>query len=96
MSVTTILLIKMNRYIRIFRAAGATNPSNAIIPAAHGIRNSLIFKRLIRKGVLVAASDNKYYLNQEKEVFYRKHRQKIVVVLLVLILLGIMLGILTV
>ena len=55
--VPSIILIRMLRFIRIFRSANATSVSGAIDPQQYGINNSLPFQKLVRKGILVEAGD---------------------------------------
>jgi predicted nucleic acid-binding Zn ribbon protein len=93
MSAPAVILIKMNRYIRIFREAGATNPSQSIIPEEHGIRNSYIFKKLVRKGILIPVDDQRYYLDEVKEADDRKRRRTMVSILLLLIVALIIFGV---
>ena len=92
MSVATVIHMKMNRYIRIFRTAGAIDPSHAINPVEHGVRKSLIFIRLVRQGIIISVNDDLYYLDEEKESAHRRRKQMIVAIVLLLITVGIIAG----
>ena len=92
MCVTTIILAQINKYIRIFRQANATSPSRAIIPWEYGIRNSLVFQKLVRQGIFVPVNEERYYMDEIKEAAYRKQRQSIAAILLLLLLAGLIIG----
>ena len=92
MSAGTVLLIQMRRIVRVFRDAGATHPAAAIIPAQHGLRQSFAFQKLVRKGVLIAVNAERYYMDEEAEAKYRKQRQSIVLVIMLLLLAGLLIS----
>jgi len=92
MSVATIILAQMNRYVRLFREQNATTPDRAIIPKEYGVRKSFAFQRLVRQGVLIPVNDDRYYLDEEKEAVYRKRRRSIAQIMFILILIGILIA----
>jgi hypothetical protein len=85
--IASIVLIKMKRYIRIFRSLNATAVSSAIIPQQYGIGNGLIFQKLVRKGILVPVDGERYYMDEQKEAWWTKRRRKTVIILMVIIIL---------
>ncbi|RYF86048.1 MAG: hypothetical protein EON98_04840 [Chitinophagaceae bacterium] len=86
MSAAVIVAVR-NRYIRTFRKVGAVDEVTAIVPSEHGIRESLIFKGLVRRGIIMNAGGDRYFLNEVVEAADRKRRQTIVLVLFILIFL---------
>ena len=88
MSGATVILIQMKKCIRRFREVNATTPSTAIIPSEHGIRTSFAFRKLVREGVVVPVSNERFYLDEEREIQVRKRRQTLVAILLILVIVG--------
>lgn len=86
MSATTIIAALRHRYIRIFREAGATHPGAAIYPADFGVRDSLVFRKLVRQGIFVETGNGRYYLNEEREVAMRGKRLSALLLLLAAII----------
>lgn len=84
--VPAIIAIKMRRYKEAFRAAGATAPVSAMRPADAGLRESLIFQKLVRDGILVAVGEDRFYLDETRDAAVMRTRRKIVAVLLIVIL----------
>lgn len=60
-----LIAAKTKKYKRLFRKAGATSPSTAIIPEQHGIRKTLVFSKMVRDGILIQVNDG-YYLDEFK------------------------------
>jgi hypothetical protein len=90
MTAATVIVAQMNRYIRKFREAGATSPEASIIPTEHGIRNSFVFQKLVRRGVFVRLGNGRYYLDERKEEVYRRQRLNLVLLLVFLVVVGLM------
>ena len=88
MSGATVILIQMKKCIRRFREVNATTPSTAIIPSEHAIRTSFAFRKLVREGVVVPVSNERFYLDEEREIQVRKRRQTLVAILLILVIVG--------
>jgi len=95
MSAAAVILIQMRKIINGFRAANATSPVTAIVPSEHGIRRSIIFNRLVRDGVLVPVNEERFYLDEEREVEVQKRRRKTALFLVALIIIGILVFALT-
>jgi hypothetical protein len=94
MSAGTVLLMQMRRIVRQFREAGATHAAAAIVPSQHGIRQSFAFSRLVSAGVLVAVGSEGFYLDEEAELKFRRQRQRLVLVMLTLAIIGIIISLL--
>ena len=93
MSAGTVILMQMRRIVRQFRDAGATGPAAAIVPSQYGIRQSFAFSRLVNRGVLVAVNGDRFYLDEEAELKFRKQKQRFVFVMLTMIIIGIIISI---
>jgi hypothetical protein len=87
-----IIALKMRRFKEAFRAAGAVSPATAMRPAEAGLRESVIFHKLVRQNILVAAGDGRYYLDERRAVVVQHKKRKIVMVLLAIILVLLAIG----
>lgn len=81
-AVPAILAMKMRRYKEAFRAAGATTPARALRPAEAGLRETLIFHKLVRRRILVPAGDGRYYLNEARDAAVMRTKRKWLAILL--------------
>ena len=86
-AITTVIIARQNLYIRIFRQAGALSAGSSIRPADYGIRDSLPFNRLVRKGVFVPVGEDFFYLDEEKEKQVRNTRSTVLVVVSIVLLI---------
>ena len=91
-AVPAIIAMKMRRYKEAFRAAGAVTPATAMRPDEVGLRKSVIFDKLVRQRVLVAAGDGRYYLDETRDATVRRSKRKLVLVLLAIILVLLAIG----
>ena len=84
MSAGTVIIMRQNRIIRAFREAGATFADNAKLLADLRRRNSLVFRRLVSKGVIVKCDNEKYYIdNRAADTFLINRRRKVLIALFV-------------
>ena len=81
MSTAAAIAIKRKRIIKAFRDAGATSFEQAKTPEELGIRNSLLLKLQINKGVLVKAGQDRLYLDEERELALAQVRRRVAFVL---------------
>src|SRR3954469_454678 len=81
-----IIAIKMRRYKEAFRAAGAVSPGRAMRPADAGLRQSLIFQKLVREKILVPVGDGRYYLDETRDEAVMRNKRRILTVVLFIIL----------
>lgn len=85
-AVPAIVAIRIRRYKNAFRAAGATSPATAIRPAETGLRESLVFHKLVREGILVAVGNGRFYLDEARDEALMHQKRKIIIALLFIIL----------
>lgn len=65
MSAAAVIAIRRKRFIRAFRAAGATDPEHAITLEHTGQRHSWVFDQMTRHGVFVPVGDRRYFMNEQ-------------------------------
>lgn len=85
--VFAIAAVRQRRIRRQFREQGAIDRASAKTLLAIGVRNSLAVRRMIRRGVLVAVDDGKYFLSEPaaaEDLYRRRMRAMIVMDLLIL------------
>ncbi len=86
----TVVAARINKYIRRLREKGATSPEKAVTLEDIHMRRSLIFRRLVKREVIVRKGEDKYWLNLQNLESYRKSRRKVVAFFLLLLLLMIL------
>lgn len=86
-TVPIVIIAQTKKYIRIFKDADAITPHSAILPREHGIRNNLVFKKLVRQGILVEVGNERYYLDLVKELEIKKQRHTMIMIFLGIILI---------
>jgi hypothetical protein len=74
------MILCQNRIIRHFREAGALSPDTAMKPVDIGCGNGWIFRGLVRRGVIVAAGGDAYYLHPDSLATFLCERWKRLVV----------------
>ena len=85
----TSIIAQRNKIIHRFKEAGATSADRSIDPATHQIRQSLIFNKLLRDGVLVKVSAHHFYLNEARAAQYRNESLKLMSLLLIVFAIAI-------
>jgi hypothetical protein len=60
-----IIAAAIKKVMRRFRQAGATSPATAQSLPEIGLRRSMIFRRLLARGVVVHAGNDRYYLDED-------------------------------
>ena len=73
---------RLRALLRSFVRLQAVSPQSAVTPAALKTRQGLIFRRLQRQGVIVAAEGGRYYLDQARYERWRSARRRRVIVIL--------------
>ena len=68
-------MIKQNRYIKSFQRAGAIDEEHACSLGELHLKDSLIFRQMIVKGIFIACSDQRFYLNVPVAGIYQSARQ---------------------
>ena len=82
------IIVKKRRYIRTFKNAGALSFQTAIHLKDHHISTGPVFNKLVREGIIVAADNERYYLDEITEENVTTKRRKIVAVILFVVLLA--------
>ncbi len=71
------IAVKRKKILAKFRDLGALSPDSAKSSQDLGFRRSLLFRRMVRTGVLVDCGDGRYYLDettQERDQHRRRRR----------------------
>ena len=70
------IVAKQNRYFRRFQQMAATTPSRAMTLAEVGVRDSRVFRSLLRHGLIAVAPSGRYYLvHTETQEFLAQRRR---------------------
>ena len=88
-----VVAAKRNKIIRQFLSKGAVSYKESRTLEQLGLKKSLIFNRLIRQGIIVEVTFDRYFIDLEKYDEEERERRRLVTVLLVLIALGIIVAI---
>jgi hypothetical protein len=82
------IILRQNRLMRRFRAAGATNPAAARVPRDIGCRAGWLFRRMAARGVFVPTLDGRFYLDENAaQSFVARRRARIGAVVAVLLVI---------
>ena len=88
MSTAAVIIGIQNKIIRTFYSAGATSPKKATTREQLQLRHKFIFDGLVRKGVIVAVADNKFYLDVARAEEFKKQRRKTLLIVMFVVVLG--------
>ncbi len=77
-----ILAVVRNQMIRKFNNQNAVTAERAIVPENYGIKRGILFHRMQRQGVIIAARNDTFYLNIEKEQVFQKRARKIAITII--------------
>ena len=91
MSAAAIVIASQNRYLRAFQRAGATAPERACNLADLGLRDSRVFRGLLRRGYVVAAAGG-YYVNLARVAERRRRARILAAISLIAVLLCLAVG----
>lgn len=81
-----VMRLKERHIVNVFRDAAATSPDSAVIPEEIGVDTWLAFHRLTRRAVLREAAPGRFYLDEPTWTALRALRQRIAIMMLVLVL----------
>ncbi|HKH93727.1 MAG TPA: hypothetical protein VKA54_18125 [Gemmatimonadaceae bacterium] len=85
----TILLIKERQVVDAFMRAGATSVERAVLPSDLAVDlGGVGGRRLVERAVLREAGDGRYYLDLLGWEAVRRHRRRVLSLILLLIALG--------
>ena len=88
--VAVIIAAARKKYLTVFRKQQAVSPAQALTPESAGLKRTMIFRHLVRQGVIVATSANTFYLDEAREQEVQKLVKKrglMVVSILIIVLL---------
>ena len=72
------IMIRQKKYIQKFLTTNTTSPQSAKTLEFLGLNPNFIFKRLLRRKVIILSGENQYWLNEENLKSYKKLRIKII------------------
>jgi len=86
--IVIIIVIRFKKIINQFKVTGTTTPRAAKTLLELNIRNSLIFKNLVRRNVIVEISPDRFYLQEDHlDEYIRARRMRMLLTIGILILL---------
>ena len=74
------IVAKQNRYFRRFQQMAATTPSRAMTLAEVGVRDSHVFRSLIRHGMIAVAPSGRYYLVHTRTEEFLAERRRLALI----------------
>jgi hypothetical protein len=88
------VIAKQNRYMRRLRDADAVTPDRAVALADIGAGDSVVFRRLVKRGVIVDAGGGRFYLDRERADAFIERRRQFVVWMIVVALIALAIALL--
>lgn len=79
--------MRIRRYIRLFREAGALRPARAVSLEELGVRRTRVFRRMAAYGVFVEKPDGRFWMNELAADRYRRERKLRALLFLAFVLL---------
>jgi hypothetical protein len=70
------IIARQNHYFRRFQQMAATTPSRAMTLAEVGVRDSRLFRKLLRRGSIAVAPSGRYYLVHTESREFLAHRRR--------------------
>jgi hypothetical protein len=83
-----IIEIRLRRIIMKFKESGTTTFNLAKTLNELGIFRGFLFNRLLSKNVIIDAGSERYFLNEDNYIIFRKNR-RVRIILIILFLLSI-------
>ena len=83
-----VLALKRRQIIHSYRNVGATSEASARSRRELGIGDSVMFRRLVRRGVIRQVASGHHYLDVEAEARDESRRHGILAVMLVVVAVG--------
>ena len=80
-----ILAWRIRAMLRRFETLHAVSPDSAVSLDELSFRNSVIFRRFVKRGVIQKVGEDRYYLDRDQQREWMKIRRKRAVVVLVVI-----------
>ena len=86
--VAILILVRIRKIIEKFKSTNTKSPGASKTLDVLNIKRSFIFKRLLKRGVLIETNYNRFYLDEENLITYNNRRRRIMIaVVLVMIIL---------
>ncbi len=86
MSALSAVIVALRlKYIRTFRKAGAVTPGRSIRLSEYGLRKSMIFERLLSQGIIVQLDNERYYLDEIRELELKRRKAPLLVIMLIIV-----------
>jgi predicted TIM-barrel fold metal-dependent hydrolase len=88
------VVAKQNRYIRRLRKAEAYSPDRAVSLADLRMRPGFVLRGLIKRGVVIEAGEDRYYLDRDRTEEFLERRRQIILWMAVIAVIAMMIGLL--
>lgn len=75
MSGATVVIHKQNKLIRLFNEAGAIDAEHAISISEIGVRRSLVFNKMVSRGILIECRPDFFYINNNEVPRFNEQRR---------------------
>jgi len=85
MNAGAVIAAKQNRYIRRFEERDVTDPGVAQTLTDLGCSESVVFRRLVSRGVIRETGDGRFYLDLEAAHDFRKRRRAMMLLALFIV-----------
>jgi len=89
----SVIVAIQKKYVRKFSAANAFDLKNAKSLEELDLRDRLIFRRMVDRGVFREAPNGKFYLDKDSLALFEERRRKIFLVVLFFVLIVMVWGI---
>jgi hypothetical protein len=87
-----IVAAQFRKIVRSFQTREAFSSSTARTKEELGVRQNFIFRRLVRKGVIIESGNDKFHLDRNRLDQYLQMRRKIVQFILLAIALALLIA----
>jgi hypothetical protein len=87
-----IVAAQFRKIVRSFQTREVYSSAKALSIEELGVHHNFIFRRLVRKGVIIESGPGKYYLNRDRLEQYVQWRRKIVLFILLAMVLAVLIA----
>lgn len=87
-----LIVLKQNKYIKLFSDLGAIDAEHAISMNNRGIMGHHVFDRMVRRGVFIECEHGKFYMDVNAAIRFRelRHKKGIIAAIVVLAIIFVM------
>lgn len=75
-----LIVLKQNKYMKLFSDLGAIDAEHAISMNNHGIMGHHVFDRMVRRNIFIECERGKFYMDVNAAIRFRELRRKRAVV----------------